>query len=160
MKDERIKYIDLLYSIYVSLKKEFKDATVSMKESGEEIKGPYFFVQIRPRTPEAYRFYDKEFVNVTITYGDVVLDQEKQLIKQDELTSLFDLGIEVNGAFIMFEDKDFSYGDGFINLNFSLNYFNEKHDRSIYLDDRYTEMLKELDMDFYINGKEKKYGED
>lgn len=152
MKD-RIEYIDLLYSIYASLKKEYpnKDKTeITIDKKNKEVIKPRFFIQIRPINSDAYMSYDIELVNVTITYTDVVLNQEKTLTMENTFNVLFDQGIWVEGVFIYFEKKSFSEGEECINFNFTLNYFNAKATRNI--SDKYTEMMKELDIDF--NDKE------
>lgn len=152
MKKERIKYIDLLYSVYVSLKKEFKDATVSIKESGQEIKGPFFYVEVNPVNQNAFRFYDRELVNITITFTDEVLDQEKVLNMKADLNSIFNYGLVVNNQFIYFKDKQFSDGEDCINLTLTLDYFNQKDERNAYASDKFTEFMRVLHLDLKEGG--------
>lgn len=154
MKD-RIEYIDLLYSIYSSLKTEYPDKSkvdITFKKKNQEVNKPRFYIEIRPLNSDSYRQYDRELVNVTITYTDVVLDQEKTLTMQNTFNVMFDQGIWVEGVFLYFEKKGFSEGEECINFNFTLNYFNAKAERNIPINDKYTEMMKELDIDF--NDKE------
>ncbi len=142
----KIKYLDLLYSVYASLKDNFKKSTITMSENKSEVKGPLFCVQIKPLDSNSYRHYTKEFVNVTITYTDLVLDQEKVLNVQDELNELFDDGIRVEGTFIYFDKKRFSEGENCIVLTLTLKYHNSKSIKNINDNDKYTKMIEELHM--------------
>lgn len=151
MKKDRIEYIDLLYSIYAALKSEYPNKSkvdISIKKKNQEVNKPRFYIDIRPLNSDAYRQYDRELVNVTITYTDVVLDQEKTLTMKSTFNELFNDGIWVEGVFIYFEKKSFSDGEECINLNFTLNYFNAKTQRNINANDKYSEMMKELNIDF------------
>lgn len=142
----KIKYLDLLYSVYTSLKSSFKDSNIILNESKSEVQGPLFFVQIKPLDSNSYRHYTKEFVNVTTTFTDVVLDQEKVLNVQDELNELFDDGIRVEGTFIYFDKKRFSEGENCIVLTLTLKYHNSKSIKNINDNDKYTKMIEELHM--------------
>ncbi|OSA98104.1 UNVERIFIED_ORG: hypothetical protein B2H98_05280 [Clostridium botulinum] len=142
----KIKYLDLLYSVYTSLKSSFKDSNIILNESKSEVQGPLFFVQIKPLDSNSYRHYTKEFVNVTITFTDVVLDQEKILTVKDELNELFDDGIRVEGTFIYFDKKRFSEGENCIVLTLTLKYHNSKSIKNINDNDKYTKMIEELHM--------------
>ncbi|MBN1059341.1 phage tail terminator family protein [Clostridium botulinum] len=142
----KIKYVDLLYSVYASLKSSFKDSNVILNESKSEVQGPLFFVQIKALDSDSYRHYTKEFVNVTITYTDLFLDQEKILEVQDELNELFDDGIRVEGTFIYFDKKRFSEGENCIVLTLTLKYHNSKNLKNIQDSDKYTKMIEELHM--------------
>lgn len=150
MKIERIKYIDLLYSIYANLKDTFgKGYKFIIDASKQEINKPTFLVQIRPNKPDSFRNYDREIVNVTITYTDLTISQEKALEVKSDLAELFDLGIDVNGAFLYLDNKGFGGEENdFITFNFSLNYFNVKADKNIYSSDKFTEFMNELDISY------------
>lgn len=142
----KIKYVDLLYSVYASLKSNFKNSNVILNESKSEVEGPLFFVQIKALNSDSYRNYTKDFVNITITYTDLVLDQEKVLNVQDELNELFDDGIRVEGTFIYFNKKRCSEGENCIVLTLTLKYHNSKTIKNIPDSDKYTKMIEELYM--------------
>lgn len=150
MKIERIKYIDLLYSIYANLKDTFgKGYKFIIDASKQEINKPTFLVQIRPSKSDSYREYNRELINVTITYTNSVIQQEETLQIKSDLNELFDLGINVNGAFLYLDNKNFSGEEGeYINFNFSVDYFNAKSEKNIYNSDKYTEMFNELDISY------------
>ncbi|AIY78797.1 hypothetical protein FDB15_18160 [Clostridium botulinum] len=140
----KIKYLDLLYSVYASLKDNFKKSTITMSENKKEVKGPLFFVQIKPLYSDSYKCYTKELVNITITYTDVVLDQEKILTVKDELNELFDLGIKVNNVFLLFKNKKFSESDDCTILTLTIDYFNNKSERNIPEEDKATKLMEKL----------------
>lgn len=140
----KIKYIDLLYSVYTSLEGYFKKAKIDIKKNEEEVKGPLFFVQIKPLDTDSYRSYTKDLVNITITFTDVVLDQEKILNVEDQLNELFDDGIKIDGTFIYFDKKRFSEGDDCIILTLTIKYHNSKSNKNILDSDKYTKMIEEL----------------
>ena len=91
MKD-RIEYIDLLYSIYSVLKAEYPDKTktdISISKKNKEVDKPRFYIDIRPLNTNSYRNYDMELVNVTISYTDVIINQEKTLSIKSIFNELF-----------------------------------------------------------------------
>ena len=156
MKD-RIEYIDLLYSIYSTLKAEYPDKTktdISISKKNQEVNKPRFCIDIRPLNTNSYREYDVELVNVTISYTDVIMNQEKTLSIKSIFNELFNEGICVEGVFVYFEKKSFSGNDDCINFNFTINYFNAKSERNIDANDKYSEMMNELEFDTLLNVKE------
>lgn len=154
MVKDRIKYIDLLYSAYSLIDEEFKDYKVAIKHSRTDIDGPFFYIEINPLNQNAFRFYDRELVNVTVTFTDEVLDQEKVLNMKEELNSIFNDGLIVNDQFIYFKDKQFSDGEDCINLTLTLDYFNQKDGRNIYVSDKYTEFMRILHLDLKEGGND------
>lgn len=156
MKD-RIEYIDLLYSIYSTLKAEYPDKTetdISIIKKNQEVNKPRFYIDIRPLNTNSYRDYDVELVNVTISYTDVIMNQEKTLTIKSIFNELFNEGILVEGVFVYFEKKSFSGNDDCINFNFTIKYFNAKSERNIDKNDKYSEMMNELEFDTLLNVKE------
>ena len=156
MKD-RIEYIDLLYSIYSVLKAEYPDKTktdISISKKNKEVDKPRFYIDIRPLNTNSYRDYDVELVNVTISYTDVIMNQEKTLSIKSIFNELFNEGIWVEDVFVYFEKKSFSGNDDCINFNFTINYFNAKSERNIDANDKYSEMMNELEFDTLLNVKE------
>lgn len=147
MKKERIKYVDLLYSVYATLDEEFKDCKVLFKQNRTDIDGPFFYIEVNPVNQNAFRFYDRELVNIIITFTDEVLDQEKVLNMKADLNSIFNDGLVVNNQFIYFKDKQFSNGEDCINLTLTLDYFNQKDERNAYASDKYTEFMRVLHFD-------------
>lgn len=144
----KIKYVDLLYSVYASLKENFKKAKISIKENKKEVESPLFFVQIKPLDSDSYRYYTKDLINITITFTDVVLDQEKILNTEDSLNELFDQGIWVNGTFIYFDKKNLDEGEDCIILTLTLKYHNSKDIKNIPVSDKYTEFMHDLEIIF------------
>lgn len=142
--DYKIKYIDLLYSVYSSLKQEFDKAKIAIKENRTEVKQPLFFIQINALESDSFRSYTKELVNITITYTQPVLEQQDILNIKDSLNELFDDGLRVEKTFIYFDKKKFYDGDGFVNLTLTLRYHNSKLSKNLPDSDRYTQMLEEL----------------
>ena len=156
MKD-RIEYIDLLYSIYSVLKAEYPDKTktdISISKKNKEVDKPRFYIDIRPLNTNSYRDYDVELVNVTISYTDVIMNQEKTLSIKSIFNELFNEGIWGEGVFVYFENKSFSGNDDCIDFNFTINYFYAKSERNIDANDKYSEMMNELEFDTLLNVKE------
>ncbi|MFW2500410.1 phage tail terminator family protein [Clostridium diolis] len=147
--DDKIKYVDLLYSVYISLKNNFTEAKINIKESRTEVKGPLFFVQVKPLDNDSYRYYTKDFVNIIITFTDIILDQEKILNVKDELKELFDYGLRINDTFIYFDKKGFNESEDCIILTLTIKYHNSKDIKNIPIPDRYTEFMHELN--FILN---------
>lgn len=157
MLKDRIEYIDLLYSIYSALKAEYPDKNkvdISISKKNKEVDKPRFCIDVRPLNSDSYRNYDMELVNVTISYTDVVMNQEKTLSIKSIFNELFNEGIWVEGVFVYFEKKSFSGNDDCINFNFTINYFNAKSERNIDANDKYSEMMNELEFDTLLNVKE------
>lgn len=141
-----IKYNELLYFTGKRIKDHFKKCKLRVEKNQEDIKEPTFYVEIRPLNSNSYKSYIDKLVNITITYTDKIVDNEKLNDVLNELESIFDLGIKVKDTFLIFKNKTNTINDDFLTLNLTLTY---KDDR--YINDEsetYSALMEELYIDF------------
>lgn len=140
-----IRYNEFLYFVGNIIKEHFKNCTLVSKKNQEDINGPMFYVEVIPVSSNSYKYYIDRVVNLTITYTDKVVDNEKLNNVLNELESIFDLGIKINDTFFIFKSKDSRIEDGFLTFNLTINYKDNKD--VIDENDVYSAMLEELYLD-------------
>jgi len=141
-----IKYNELLYFTGKRIKDHFKKCKLRAEKNQKDIKEPTFYVEVRPLNSNSYKSYIDKLVNITITYTDKIVDNEKLNDVLNELESIFDLGIKVKDTFLIFKNKTNTINDDFLTLNLTLSY---KDDR--YINDEsetYSALMEELYIDF------------
>lgn len=146
-----INYNELLYFTGQAIKTKFKNCDLICTKNKEDINKPTFYVEVRPLSSNSYKGYIDKLVNITITYTDKKVNNEKLNNILNDLESVFDLGIKVKGTFLMFKNKNYSFSeDGdFLNVNLTISYKDNKDVEDE--NDFYSEMLEELYMDFEMN---------
>lgn len=140
-----IRYNELLYFIGRAIKDNFQNCKLRAKKNQEDIKEPMFYVEVRPLNSNSYKSYVDKLVNITITYTDEVVDNEKLNNILNELESVFDLGIKVKDTFLMFKNKASNINDDFLTFNLTINYKDNK--QIIDESDFYSAMIEELYLD-------------
>lgn len=140
-----IRYNELLYFVGKTIKDHFKNCKLRAKKNQEDIKEPMFYVEVRPLSSNSYKSYVDKLVNITITYTDEIVDNEKLNNILNELESIFDLGITVKDTFLMFKNKIPKLDDDFLTFNLTINYKDDKE--VVDENDFYSAMLEELYLD-------------
>lgn len=140
-----IKYNELLYFTGKIIKDHFKNCKLRAEKNQEDIKGPLFYIEVRPLSSSSYKSYVDKLVNITITYTDEVVDNEKLNNILNELESIFDLGIKVKDTFLIFKNKASNINDDFLTFNLTINYKDNK--QIIDESDFYSAMIEELYLD-------------
>lgn len=140
-----IRYNELLYFTGKIIKDHFKNCKLRAEKNKKDIKGPTFYVEVRPLSSSSYKSYIDKLVNITITYTDEVVDNEKLNNILNELESIFDLGIKVKDTFLIFKNKASNINDDFLTFNLTINYKDNK--QIIDESDFYSAMIEELYLD-------------
>lgn len=140
-----IKYNELLYFIGKTINDNFKNCKLRLKKNQKDVNEPTFYVEVRALSTNSYKYYDDKLVNITITYTDASVDNEKLNNILNELESVFDLGIKVNGTFLLFKNKVPSIDDEFLSINLTVNYKDSKN--TVDENNYYSAMLEELYFD-------------
>jgi len=135
-----IKNVELLYSTSLLLKNKF-GYKVSLKQK-EEVEAPTFFLSVTPLTTNSYLRYSEKLVNITITFVDKVVDQEKLLEAQNSLDDLFDMYLQVGTRKIVFDKKKFNLTTDFLTLTLTLNFLDGK--ATLPSADQYTDKMENL----------------
>lgn len=141
-----IKYNELLCEFGKTLKSNFKNCKLRVKKNMDDISEPTFYVEVRSLSSNSYKYYTDKLLNVTITYTDKTVDNEKLNNILNDLESVFDLGIKIKGTFLMFKNKTNSINDDFLTMNLTINYMDDKE--VIDENDFYSAMMEELYIDF------------
>jgi len=136
-----IKYVELLYSTTLLLKDKF-NYKVNIEENEQEVKAPTFFVKVTPLTTDSYLRYSEKLVNITITFTDKVITQEKLIDMQDQLNELFDICLIVGKRKLILDKKKFNKTKDLLTVTLTLNYLDDK--TNIPDADKYTALMEEL----------------
>ncbi|MDU5101138.1 MAG: hypothetical protein E6240_01750 [Clostridium butyricum] len=143
-----IKYNDILCGIGDCLKDNFPEIDRRVKKNKQDLTKPSFYVQVRPLETVDYKRYRDKLINISVCYINVVEDRYKLIEILEQLESALDLGIKVNGTFLLFKNKRHVLSDD--DMNFTINLtINYKDDRTVIDEsDYYSALMEELYVDF------------
>lgn len=118
-----MKNNEILYAIsnYLSLKVPNIEILINGNE--EEINKSTFLISVRPLRSTSGIYDKRKITNVTITYLDKVLNQEKNLGVIDMLEGLFKSKLKVKDRYLNIENLEFVENEDCINCNFTLDFY-------------------------------------
>lgn len=140
-----IKYNELLYSFGKPIKDNIKNCKLRLKDNQEDIKEPTFFIEVRPLSSNSYKYYNEKLINVSITFADEFVDNEKLNDVLNDLEKIFDAGIKVKDTFLMFTNKSIDIDDSCLTMNLTMNYKDNKNTTDE--NNFYSKMIEELYFD-------------
>lgn len=101
---------------------EFEDYDIITEGQSEDVNCPTFFISIRPISTNSQMKYKEKVINVDITYVNKEDNHEENIDMVDELQTIFNFKLDVNGSLLEIGNLSFSE-PSFLICSFTLRFY-------------------------------------